>query len=391
MMAIDGTATFPRQPYWRRNWPQGVARTHGGTTLTTASPAFISYSLSGLDVTTYVPLAAISAAPGDSVSIYGPNGVIWSATLDSLPIGDLYWAELPPQTSTPDEETPITFWVHNSGTGSSSVFFPDAVAYLDGPSIGSAISGTLGNNGWYTSDVTVSWTITDPTGQPITSEQGCDPSSVTADTLESTLTCVATTEAGTNSASVAIKRDTSAPSISVTTPAAGAHYKFGAAVAPNFACNDATSGVATCVGSTIDTSSPGTYSFAADSTDNAGNAAHVAVTYTVDSAQDTTPPLIVAQVVGTAGDNGWYRSDVAVTWQVSDPESGITSSSGCGTSTVANDTNGVTFTCTATSAGGTASRSVTIKRDASAPLIAGSAAERRRVEKGTRDCALRLP
>jgi hypothetical protein len=50
-----------------------------------------------------------------------------------------------------------------------------------------------------------------------------------------------------------------------------------------------------------------------------------------------------------------------------DAESTISSESGCATTNTTSDTNGVTFTCTATSAGGTSSQSVTIKRDATAP------------------------
>ena len=87
---------------------------------------------------------------------------------------------------------------------------------------------------------------------------------------------------------------------------------------------------------------------------------------------DTTPPVITSSVTGTLGANGWYTSNVTVSWTVSDPESTVTSTSGCGTSTVTADTAGVTFTCTATSAGGTSSKSVTVKRDATPPTITGS-------------------
>lgn len=84
---------------------------------------------------------------------------------------------------------------------------------------------------------------------------------------------------------------------------------------------------------------------------------------------DTTPPSIVPTVTGTLGDNGWYTSDIHVTWAVADPESAVSSTSGCGPADVTADTDvaGVTVTCTATSLGGTASQSVTVKRDATAP------------------------
>ena len=54
-----------------------------------------------------------------------------------------------------------------------------------------------------------------------------------------------------------------------------------------------------------------------------------------------------------------------------DDNSAIGSSSGCETTTLAVDTDlsGVTYTCSATSAGGTTTQSVTVKRDATTPTI----------------------
>ncbi|GMU39195.1 MAG: hypothetical protein AMXMBFR23_00610 [Chloroflexota bacterium] len=86
---------------------------------------------------------------------------------------------------------------------------------------------------------------------------------------------------------------------------------------------------------------------------------------------DTTPPVLTPVITGTLGNNGWYTSDVLLQWLVSEPESGEESVSlsvpGCYTQNIVNDTAGVTFTCTATSPGGSVTESVTIKRDATAP------------------------
>jgi Ca2+-binding RTX toxin-like protein len=84
---------------------------------------------------------------------------------------------------------------------------------------------------------------------------------------------------------------------------------------------------------------------------------------------DTTPPVITPSVSGTLGGDGWYVSDVTVAWTVTDPESAVTSTSGCDTTVIAADTAGLTLTCTATSGGGTQSESVTVKRDATPPVI----------------------
>ena len=85
-------------------------------------------------------------------------------------------------------------------------------------------------------------------------------------------------------------------------------------------------------------------------------------------AADTTPPVITAAVKGTLGSNGWYRSNVNVSWSVTDGQSAITSKTGCAPVSRTTDTAGVTYTCKATSGGGTSSKSVTIKRDTTKPI-----------------------
>jgi len=60
---------------------------------------------------------------------------------------------------------------------------------------------------------------------------------------------------------------------------------------------------------------------------------------------------------------------VTVAFIVTDDESPILSTSGCEPTNIFDDTTGLTFTCTATSAGGANSESVTIKRDATDPTI----------------------
>jgi hypothetical protein len=86
--------------------------------------------------------------------------------------------------------------------------------------------------------------------------------------------------------------------------------------------------------------------------------------------RDTTPPAITPHVSGTQGAGDWYTSDVSVTWDVADAESGIASSTGCDSATISTDTAGTTLTCSATN-GASLHRevSVTIKRDTHAPQI----------------------
>jgi 6-phosphogluconolactonase (cycloisomerase 2 family) len=117
-----------------------------------------------------------------------------------------------------------------------------------------------------------------------------------------------------------------------------------------------------------------TYAFFSIATDKVGNmeAAKASAEATTSLVQDTTPPVITPTIAGTLGQNGWYRSAVTISWSVTDPESGIVSSSGCSRTTLTADTTGVTITCTATNGAGLSnSAAVTIKIDQTPPVISG--------------------
>jgi Concanavalin A-like lectin/glucanases superfamily/MBG domain (YGX type)/Bacterial Ig-like domain (group 3)/IPT/TIG domain/MBG domain len=83
---------------------------------------------------------------------------------------------------------------------------------------------------------------------------------------------------------------------------------------------------------------------------------------------DTTPPTVTPVIYqGTLGNNGWYTSDVWFYFFYDDPDSQVTAGDGCFPGPLTTDTTGTTFTCTVTSGGGSATASVTIKRDATPP------------------------
>lgn len=84
---------------------------------------------------------------------------------------------------------------------------------------------------------------------------------------------------------------------------------------------------------------------------------------------DTTGPVVTPSVVGLAGSAGWYRGNVTVSFSVSDPESTVSSTTGCDTTVLMTDSAGTTYTCSATSGGGTTTKSVTVKRDATVPTV----------------------
>lgn len=128
---------------------------------------------------------------------------------------------------------------------------------------------------------------------------------------------------------------------------------------------------------TFTSSAPGTYTLSPSaaggiSGNNGWNFNEAQTTFTVTEAVvlDTTGPEVsyTTSPVGPNGTNNWFTSDVTITWSVSDPESAISSTSGCDPVTVSTETTGITYTCIATSGGGTTSVTTSsIKLDKSAP------------------------
>lgn len=120
--------------------------------------------------------------------------------------------------------------------------------------------------------------------------------------------------------------------------------------------------------------SSSSFSTRVDTTLTIGGVSDTFSTTTLSASGDITPPVITPMIFGALGANGWYVSPVTVRWAVSDAESAVSSATGCGPSSVRTDTAGQIFTCQATSAGGTASLSVTIRRDTKRPTAMANAA-----------------
>lgn len=228
------------------------------------------------------------------------------------------------------------------------------------------------HNGWFTGDVVVAFTVTDPESG-IASSTGCGPSTVTADTVGQSFTCEATNGAGLAAdASETVKRDATAPDLVISGPVnATATSASGAAVSyTDPSATDLTSGLngaATCAPASGSLFPLGATVVNCLATDNAGHTANGSFTITVG---DATPPVVGHTVAGTLGANGWYVSNVDVSFSTEDPETGVASSTGCAAATVSADTAGQTFTCTATNgAGASAADTIVVKRDATAPIL----------------------
>ena len=238
------------------------------------------------------------------------------------------------------------------------------------PVITANVSGTTGQNGWYTSDVTLTWSVT---GSGSISKSGCTVSTVTSDTgpSGSSFTCTARNYSGRTSKTVVIKRDTTPPTISVTTPASNSSFSQNQVLTSVFSCADTASGVKSCTGpSTVDTASSGSKTFVVTALDAAGLQNSKTVSYSVNAAVDTTPPVITATCNGSAcNSNSWYGNPVSLVWTVTDPESPISSTDGCVNSNIAKDAPMQDYTCKATSAGGVFSLKVSFGVDITAPSV----------------------
>lgn len=172
------------------------------------------------------------------------------------------------------------------------------------PVIQPLVTGPLGNNGWYIGNVTIAWSVTDAESA-VTFTSGCNTITATSDTYPTTTyTCSAISHGGTGSATYTLRRDTTPPTWSVTSPLPTI-YTPGQSVTANYTCTDPYSaGLDTCVGSQpigslVDTSTPGFHDFTVTAMDKAGWSSTGTVTYGVASGVCTpTPTGIVSWWTG---------------------------------------------------------------------------------------------
>jgi hypothetical protein len=164
------------------------------------------------------------------------------------------------------------------------------------PAITYDISGTAGENGWYTSTVVVTWHVKDD-DSPVTSAP-CDPVTIDTDTPDFHATCSATSAGGSSSASVDIARDATAPTFTFSPD--GGSFAATDNVAISCTASDALSGVAnpTCAGvnAAAYTFGPGTHTVNATATDNAGNTGSGSTTFTVTVSEASLCSLVNAWV-----------------------------------------------------------------------------------------------
>lgn len=261
-------------------------------------------------------------------------------------------------------EVVVTDQAGNMATFTTATFNIDR----SGPRITPRITGTMGQEGWYTSDVVVSFEVDDPHSPFV--RFGCTEQPIDFDTSQFIVNCIARSEGGETSAAAYVKRDATPPTLSFGAPSpapngAGWHATdvtipftvsdYGSLVLPN---NPQSPVVIAGNGPGL-TTQVTVYDRAGNRTSLPTPAVNI----------DRTPPAVTPLVNGTLGTNGWYTSDVTVNWAIDEAPGNILSSNGCGTASVVSDTAGVSFTCSVVSGGGSASASVTLKRDATAPVL----------------------
>ena len=174
--------------------------------------------------------------------------------------------------------------IHQDGDGNNGDTTP--------PILTPTVTGTQ-VNGWYTSDITVTWSVTDPDSE-IVSQTGCAAQTFTLDFIGSSW-CEATSHGGTSFVSVPLRRDTTPPVVTIGTPTQTI-YSAGAVVTPWYNCSDASgfSGVTTCAltqGSSPLNTTPGRHIFTVTSTDAVGNAASKSVEYMVGTGACVMPSV----------------------------------------------------------------------------------------------------
>jgi hypothetical protein len=159
--------------------------------------------------------------------------------------------------------------------------------------------------------------------------------------------------------------DNDPPTIQATaTPAANAASWNNTAVTVSYACNDATSGVASCAAPVTVTGEGAAQVITGQAVDLAGNTASASVTLNID----LTAPVIVPSLSPPANSFGWNNSNVTVSFACSDALSGVATCA-APVSFAAEGAGQVASGAAIDRAGNSASASATVNIDKTPPAI----------------------
>jgi hypothetical protein len=301
-----------------------------GSLVTTSAQIVIDYSGQN-----HLPAGPVAFAVNPAQTTL-PTGYTVASTTATIPPG---WGTA--VTSVPTSPAAVTFtaptaagsysyavkWDPTSNygnklTGSSAFVINLTVAAMSAPVVTPIVTGTQGSDGWYTGDVTVTWSVSDPAS--VTSMTGCGVTTLDADTGGTTLTCSATSSGGTTTRSITVQRDATIPTLDSSRTPANASGWNSADVTVSFSCSDVTSGIRSCSDSTTLSAEGENQAVSGSAEDHAGNTA----TTTVSGINiDKTPPTISGAPTASPNASGWYNAPVTVHFQCDDPLSGVASCS----------------------------------------------------------------
>jgi hypothetical protein len=198
----------------------------------------------------------------------------------------------------------------------SLVLAPGAAAT---PTVSFTMSGTAGSNGWFRSNVTIHWVVTEQGS--VISSTGCELAELVTTEGQSSHTCTVTFNGGSTSSTATPKIDKTAPGVSAGAPARApdANGWYNHPVAFGFSGTDATSGLAGCSSPSYGGADGSSVSVTGTCTDVAGNSSSMAVSFKYDA----TPPTVSPSLDRPPDGKGWYRKPVTVSFAGTDLTSGI--------------------------------------------------------------------
>jgi hypothetical protein len=172
------------------------------------------------------------------------------------------------------------------GGGGSTDSTPPSIAYDLIPSTPD------GNNGWYVSNVTLHWIVSEPDSPSSLVTTGCVDQSITTDQAATDYSCSATSDGGSaGPVTVTIKRDATPPTISGSaSPPANGYGWNNTDVNVSFSCGDNLSGVASCGPNQTLSNEGAGQSASGTAVDNAGNSSATATVSGINI--DKTPPSL---------------------------------------------------------------------------------------------------
>jgi large repetitive protein len=239
------------------------------------------------------------------------------------------------------------------------------------PVVTPIITGTLGANGWYVTNVTVNWRVEDPESV-ILETRGCDSTTLTTDTAGTRLTCYARSDGGETTVAITIRIDRTAPGVTATpsrNPDRNGWYNHSLTV--TFTGTDATSGIDFCV-------PPQSYAGpdSADASvsgfcrDMAGNSTSRAFGFRYDA---TAPQVTGASASRPPDRAGWYNHSLTITFAGTDATSGVDA---CTQTTYSGPDDGaasVPGNCRDMAGNQSASSTFSLRYDATAPQVTATA------------------